>query len=365
MSTIHATRWIEYFVAAGVDVHVVNVGLEEHDRIESVTYHDIDRVPSGGGVVTQFFRGYRPFRQAMSRLLATLEPDLVHVHGISIYAYIVRRSGGRRIMATAWGSEVLIDPNTSWKYRLFVRRALRAATMITCDADHIKDRMTSLGARRDSIELVYFGTDIEKFSPEKRDDRLAEELGFPPATRIVLSLRALRPIYDIQTLIRAVPAMVANCSPVAIVIVGDGPERPALEQLAGELGVDRHIRFVGRLDDAALQRFTASADVYVSTALSDAGLAASTAEAMACAVPPVVSDFGNNRDWIEPGATGHLFSLRDHDALSRKVCDLLTDRDSARAMGERARDVIATRNNWKLEMGKVMDLYQRLSEHSA
>ena len=362
MNSIHSVRWVEYFTRAGLDVHVVNVGLEDHDRIAGVTYHeDLNRPSSDGGLARQFWRAYRPFKRDMKRLLADVQPGLVHAHGINIYAYIVKRCGFSPVIATAWGSDVLITPRESLKHRIIVRRVLATADLITCDAEHIKQSMIKQGATRREIEIVCFGTDVEHFSPAKRDPHLAEQLGFRPDTRLVISLRALRPIYDVATLIRAIPDVVRESHSVGFVIVGDGSERARLEQLCAELGVQAYTRFVGRLANADLQRYTASADIYVSTSLSDAGIAASTSEAMASEVPSVVSDFGNNGDWIENGVTGYLFPLSDVAALAGRIAQLLNDPEAGRAMGARARKVIEKNNNWHQEMAKVMRLYSRIA----
>lgn len=362
MNSIHSVRWIEYFCQAGLDVHIVNVGLEEQHRIERATYHDEIRRPSAKrGIVHQFTRSYVPFRRGMKQLLSEIKPDLVHVHGISIYAYVIKQCGFRPVIATAWGSDVLVGPRESLKYRLIVRKVLRSVDVVTCDGDHIRKRMIDEGAASEAIEIVYFGTDVEQFNPRKRDPGLAEELGFERDASLVVSLRALGPIYDVATLIRAIPMVVRERRPVGFVIVGDGPDRFALERLCAELGARDDTRFVGRLTNADMQRYTASAAVYVSTSLSDAGLAASTAEAMASGVPPVVTDFGDNGEWVKEGVTGHLFPLRDSSALAARIVKLLEDPDAARAMGACARQVIETRNNWHNEMAKVMRLYERVA----
>ena len=181
MNSIHAVRWIEYFTRAGLDVHVVNVGTEDHDRIAGAAYHDgLTRPGTEGSVIRQYLRAYRPFKRGMESLLADLRPDIVHVHGISIYAYIVKRCGFRPVVATAWGSDVLVAPGESLKYRVIVRKALASVDLLTCDAEHMKERMIEQGAARDAIEIVYFGTDLEQFNPAKRDQSLAEQLGFSP-----------------------------------------------------------------------------------------------------------------------------------------------------------------------------------------
>ena len=362
MNNIHAVRWIEHFAGAGLDVHVVNVGLDQHQRVAGANYHDhLTRPSTAGGIVRQFWSAYRPFLRGMRRTLDAVKPHLVHVHGISVYAYIVKQCGFRPVVATAWGSDVLINPRESLKRRLIVRRSLAAADVITCSGEHIKQSMIKLGAVREAIEMVNFGTDVEQFSPAKRDPGLAQQLGFAPGTRLVLSTRMLRPIYDVATLIRAIPAVVRRRPLVGFVIVGDGSECARLKRLCTELGVQAHTRFVGCLSHADMPPYAASADVYVSTSLSDAGLAVSTAEAMASAVPPVVSDFGNNGDWIENGVTGYLFPLRDASALADRIVQLLEDPSGAQEIGVRARHLIETRSNWRQEMAKVMRLYERIA----
>ncbi len=363
MNSIHSVRWIEYFARIGINVHVVNVGTPDHVPITGATYHEgVTRPEVKGSVIQQYLRAYRPFKQAIGELLERVQPDIVHVHAISIYAYIVKRCGFNPVVATAWGSEVLVDPGRSLKYRLVVRRTLASVDLITCDADHIKEHMVKLGASRDNIEIVYFGTDVAQFCPEKHDPLLSEQLGFSPGTRLVVSLRSLHsPIYDIGTLIRAIPKVMRNQHKVGFVIVGDGEERQSLERLCNETGVQEYTRFVGRLSNEDLQRFTASADVYVSTSLSDAGIAASTAEAMACEVPSVVTDFGNNGDWIQNDVTGYLFPLRDSSALADRIIQILQDPEHGQAMGARARKIIEARNNWESEMSKVMRIYKRIT----
>ena len=366
MNSIHAARWVGYFTRAGLDVHVVNVGTDDHTRIRGAVYHDgLSRPDVEGGLMQQFLYGYRPFRRGMMDLLSRSHPDIVHVHGINIYACIVKCCGFRPVVATAWGSEVLVKPRLSIKYHLIVRLALSMVDQITCDGENSRRRMIELGASPSAIEIIYFGTDVERFRPGQRDRGLGEELRFSPETRLVISLRSLWPIYDVATLIRAIPDVLRVSRKTGFVVVGEGPERPTLERLASELGVTAYIRFVGRLSSADVERYVASCDIYVSTALSDAGLAVSTAEAMASGVPPVVSDFGDNGDWIENGVTGYLFPLGDETVLAERIIQLLGDPEARRAIGLRARQAIEQRSNWRDEMTKAMRLYEQVASNRA
>ncbi|HEB41408.1 MAG TPA: glycosyltransferase, partial [Candidatus Dependentiae bacterium] len=114
------------------------------------------------------------------------------------------------------------------------------------------------------------------------------------------------------------------------------------------------------LSDDDLIRYTASADVYVSTSLSDAGLAASTAEAMACAVPTIITDFGDNHKWIKSGENGFLFPLKDNNTLADRIVYLLKNPDIAKKVGKSGRVTINEKNNFQKEMAKIDSYYKDL-----
>jgi len=210
---------------------------------------------------------------------------------------------------------------------------------------------------RDRIRLIYFGVDTERFSPGHRNSEIRERLGLGDAP-VVVSLRSFEPVYNIETLIRAIPIVRRAVPDVRFVLVGGGSEAVMLQTLAAELGVREHARFVGRMPNHGLPALLRSTDVYVSTSLSDAGIAASTAEAMACGIPVVVTDSGENHKWIADGESGALFPVRDPEALARQVNRLLADRALGRSYGAAGRQVILARNDYLVEMEKMERLYE-------
>ena len=118
--------------------------------------------------------------------------------------------------------------------------------------------------------------------------------------------------------------------------------------------------FIGRYLNSDLPKMLRSADVYVSTSLSDAGIAASTAEAMASGLPVVITDTGENRRWVEEGESGFVVAARDSSALAEKLILLLKDFQKRADMGQAARAVIVERNNYVREMEKMEVLYRDL-----
>jgi glycosyltransferase involved in cell wall biosynthesis len=143
--------------------------------------------------------------------------------------------------------------------------------------------------------------------------------------------------------------------------VGDGSERSVLESLVRSLGLMGTVRLAGAVPADEIPAFLAAADIYVSTARSDAGLAASTAEAMAAALPVVVTACAENHLWVAEGKGGYLVPLGDAEALARGILDLAHQPDLRSAFGAYNRQVIEERNNYFREMAKVEQLYQEVA----
>jgi glycosyltransferase involved in cell wall biosynthesis len=359
LSSIHSRRWIGFFRDRGHEVHVLSFAREAGPQIEGVTHHELVPSPKRLPLPLDWIITKPAFFRSLRSHVDDIAPDVVHVHWIDFFAYAMARARVQPLLLTAWGSDILIKPRESLKVRYLVRTSLRHARRITCDADHMRDAIVALGAERARVEVINFGTDCRAFSPDGRDPNLARELGFPAGSPLVISLRQLKPIYDITTFIRAMPHVLARMPAARFVIASDGPDRADLERLASDGGVANAVRFTGYLSDEDLRRFTASADVYVSTSLSDGGIAASTAEAMAAGVPVVVTDFGDNGAWVRDGDTGFLFPCSDHLRLADRLSLLLGDGDMRRAIGARARRLILERNDRETEMCKVEKLYRQ------
>jgi hypothetical protein len=117
-----------------------------------------------------------------------------------------------------------------------------------------------------------------------------------------------------------------------LVLVGDGPQRPALERQAAALGVD--VRFVGASD--AVEEYLAAADVVVSSSLEE-GLSNAVMEAMAVARPVVATAVGGTPELLADGR-GVLVPPGDADALAAAIAGVLADPAAARTMADRARD---------------------------
>jgi glycosyltransferase involved in cell wall biosynthesis len=223
------------------------------------------------------------------------------------------------------------------------------------------EAMVKLGAEDKRIKLIYFGTDTQKFKPQPKSRKLVESLELEESL-VVISTRSLELMYDVESLIRAIPLILEKVPRAKFIVAGNGKQKSYLIRLAEELAVWDSIRFTGLIPADKLPAYLNLAYVYVSTSLSDAGLAASTAEAMACGLPAVITDFGDNRKWVADEANGSLVPPQDPAALAAAVVNLLQDKSKRQRLGKANRKLIDERNNWHKEMGKMEKLYQEQIE---
>ena len=355
VSSIHTVRWMNYFAEHGWKVDVITWHPPTNNSLihPDVDVHRIYFPP-------HYIARYGALLE-ITRLIRKIRPDVIHAHYISHFGILAGLygwlSGFKPIVLTAWGSDVLIDPKGFKK--TLVKHALKKADCVTCDAEHTIEELVSLGTDPKKIKLIYFGTDVQKFNPEQRSEKLRENLGLLDSPTII-SLRTLAPIYDVGSLITAIPLVLKEVPETKFVIAGRGSQETKLKELAEKLGVSGSIRFVGFIANDELPEYLASADIYVSTSLSDAGLAASTAEAMACGLPAVITDFGDNSKWVEDGVSGFIVPLKDPKALAEKIIYLLKNKDSRMEFGVKNRKIIEERNNYYKEMEKMEDIYEEL-----
>jgi glycosyltransferase involved in cell wall biosynthesis len=122
-----------------------------------------------------------------------------------------------------------------------------------------------------------------------------------------------------------------------LVVVGDGPLRPALEAFARARGVGPRVHFVGPVANDAVGPFYGAADIFLFPTLRREGLPAVVPEAMAAERPVIASRIGANEELLEEGHTGYLVPRGDVDALVEKIRVLAADRALAAAMGRRGR----------------------------
>lgn len=360
---IHTLKWIRFFADNGHDVHLISYTELNDFSLKNIKMHVIKK---------KFGTEIWPFNTLLNlpftvlwakKVIREIKPDIIHAHCVTSYGTLASLLGFHPFVLTAWGSDILINPKLNFLTNWATKHALKAADLITCDADHMKNAMVKLGAKESKIKIVFFGVDTEKFKPGEKDRDILKKHGLQDF-QVVISLRRLEPIYDVGTLIKAIPKILKECQSAKFIIAGGGSEEKLLKDLVKELDISEKVEFTGWTDPADLVKYLNSSDVYVSTSLSDGGIASSTAEAMACGLPAVITDSGDNKDWIKDKEDGFIVPVKSPDILAEKIILLLKDSELRARFGYSGRKIIEERNNYYKEMRKMESDYIILSDKS-
>jgi glycosyltransferase involved in cell wall biosynthesis len=208
--------------------------------------------------------------------------------------------------------------------------------------------------------VVTPGASFDGTHPERAAARAA--LGIGEADRLALSVNFLHPRKRVDLLLDAWARVEAALPAARLLIVGEGPERAALERLAARLGLAR-ARFVGYVAEDALACFYAASDLLVHVARQETfGL--TIVEAAAFAVPAVVVDEGGPRHTVVQEETG-LRVPAEEGAVADAVLRLLGDRSASTLMGERARTRATAHYTWQRGAEEFLEVCRRLGVSSS
>ncbi len=263
----------------------------------------------------------------LAGVLADERADVVHLHTFA--SQVLGTRAARRadvpVVRTEHSTRAYEDPSC-WP---FSRWSLERCDLAVAVSEHVR----SVAARRapwarSKLRIVHNGVDVARFRPAPRREASA-------AFRFILVGR-LEPRKGVDVGIEAL----AHIPHAALDIVGDGAERPRLEELARSLGVRERVHFLGRLSDP--RGALAAADAALCSSREE-GLGIALLEAMAMELPVVGFAVGGVPEIVQDGETGWLCDPASATALATCMRDAMTDRAHVQALGRSARRLVTTR----------------------
>lgn len=273
---------------------------------------------------------------------------MTHLHYIGKSTYILLFFKLRNLIISPWGSDIKFLNKNLIKKKI-VQRLLNKAILITVDAVFIKDIVKSLISKNIKIERINFGTDTNFFQPNPTIQKTEK-------FRIV-SLRNLEKIYSIDTIIDAI-FMLEDKSNLLVDLYGYGTEEDNLKRLVQKYDLEQIIKFKGKYDYSDLPKILSTYNLYISSSSSDAGLAASTSEAMSSGVICISADNSENKFWMD-NECGILFETYSCEDLMLKIKNVMLLKDSEiQKIKANARNKILKYNSYQNEMEKMNLFYK-------
>jgi sugar transferase (PEP-CTERM/EpsH1 system associated) len=345
LNRMPAQRWRH----AVVSLTRISGRFAERVQRSDVEFIELDKRP--GHLVRDYPRLYRLFRR--------LRPAVVHTRNLAALEAVV----------PAWAAGVPVrihgehgwnraDPDGSRRryqylrglYRPFVGRYVALSRHL----EQYLERKVGVPSHR--VCQIYNGVDTERFRPAPVRGRIAGCPFGQPEDFLAGWVGRMDPVKDVPTLLQAFARTARRpASRLRLVLVGDGPMRPAVERLVAQHGLGDRVWLAGERADVA--EILRGLDCFVLPSLGE-GISNTLLEAMATRLAVVATRVGGNAELIESGMTGLLVPPGDSDALADALVRYSSDRAMARRHAKAARRVAQSRFSLARMVTDYCSLYE-------
>ncbi|MFI9781494.1 glycosyltransferase family 4 protein [Streptomyces sp. NPDC051956] len=280
---------------------------------------------------------------------------------LGLMAPALRKAGAQRVVATTHGHEA------GWAQlpasRQLLRRIGESTDTITYLGEYTRSRIAAALTPAAAGRMVQLppGVDEKTFHPGSGGDLVRARLGLTDRP-VVVCVSRLVPRKGQDTLILAMPRILAAVPDAVLLVVGGGPYEKELRKLAAETGVTDSVRFTGAVPWSELPAHYGAGDVFAMPCrtrrggLDVEGLGIVYLEASATGLPVVAGDSGGAPDAVLDGETGWVVRGGSAEESADRIVALLGDAELRRRMGERGREWVEERWRWDLLAEKLRGL---------
>lgn len=356
-TSIHTQRWFQSLCERGHPTLLIT--QHAADSTPCPTLGSVHVLKVGGPA------GYVLNAPHVRSVLRKYQPAILNTHYASGYGLTSALVGFRPTLLSVWGSDVYDFPYSSRLAGRVIRWNLKRASRIASTSNVMARQVVALAPGIEAPLVTPFGVDTERFAPTPSGGNHSMSIG---------TVKALTWKYGIDILVQAFAsllgfpdvAQIDRERRVRLILVGDGEDRPGLEELARRVGVWERVSFIGRVRHDEVPRWLNSLDVYVAASRLDSeSFGVAVVEASACGVPVVVSDAGGLPEVVRHEETGIVVPRNDPEALAAALRRLVVD-DALRArMGVAGRRFVMEQYEWESCVDTMLDCYREVIDANA
>jgi glycosyltransferase involved in cell wall biosynthesis len=323
--------------------------------------------------VSELGREISPLRDAiatlrLARLIREQRPHILHTHtakagALGRAAALLAGPGAAPIVVHTFHGHVLrgyFDPVSQRLFKLVETLLARSTDALIAVSPEVRDDLVALGiAPREKFAVVRLGIELDARVALNGDDRERARrlLGVGPDRFVVGWIGRMTGVKRTGDVLLALRELRARGVDATLCMVGDGPDRQAVEQQAHELGIARHCLYLGYQEEVA--GWFAALDVMVLPSANE-GTPVTAIEALAVGRPVVATRVGGVPDVIRDGEDGFLVEVGDVHALADRLAVLAADPELRRRMGDAGRKRVLPRYSVDRLVDDVDRLYRSL-----
>ena len=312
-----------------------------------VVYYELHKQP--GNDLSIFLR--------IREILSKSKADIVHTCNWAAFDGVLASCLAPRVtlLHGEYGRHIT-DPEGLDKRKNLLRRLFRfrVRKFVVVSENLHRWLMEVVGLPREKLVFIPNGVDTERFQPS-RGSGLRQELGIGRDEFVVGSIGRLDPVKNHLGLLRAVEILSRQGIRVRLVIVGDGPEHPRLEEFVRSKSIEPAPILLGyRSDVPELYRLF---DLFVLNSIAE-GMSNTLLEAMASALPIICTAVGGNVELVADGERGRWVPVANDEALAGRISEYLQSVELRRAHGHESRKFVESRFSLRQMVERYLDLYQ-------
>ncbi len=278
--------------------------------------------------------------------------DLLHTHGYKadLYGYVAARRSHKPIIATChnWvGGTAALGI-----YNHLDRLALKRFNALAAVSDSVAQRLIDSGVSPRKIKNIANGIDVEPFERARTLPALAFD-----GHKVVGMVARLDLQKGFEYLLRAVRELCVAFRELKVVIVGEGPDRKAIEDMIQQCGLQSKVVLAGQHSD--MPGVYAAMDIFVLPSLNE-GLPMTILEAMAASKPVIATRVGAIPSLIKDGDTGLLVDPRDADGLRDAIANLLSDSELCGRLGAAGHEWVSQNYTSEVMALKYRQMYEEV-----
>lgn len=319
----------------------------------NIFYHEV-RVP------TYPLFDYPPYEVALSSTMVDVimhhNLDLLHVHYAIPHAsaaYLAKQIVAKQgkvipFITTLHGTDITLVGKDK-TYAPVVTFSINESDAITAVSHNLKEETYKSFEITKDIDVIHNFVDVSRFSKKPID--AFKKVIAPNGEKIIIHASNFRKVKRVQDVVK-VFAKVKEQIHSKLLMVGDGPERPVMEEMVKELRLDEHVRFLGKQEQ--MEEILAVSDLFILTSDYESfGLSA--LEAMAASVPVISTNAGGLPEVNIDGITGYLSDIGDINGMSENAIKILGNEDTLKKFKANSFEQAK-----KFDISNIVPLYEKL-----
>lgn len=352
-SSIHTQRWANSLSKKGVEIVVFSLcepdGL--YNKEIKIYTHGFDpkRTNKSSNVFSKLV--YLKTIFDLRRVISIFQPDILHAHYASSYGLLGALTGFHPYIISVWGSDVYDFPRKSFLHRIVLRYNLSKADSVLSTSNIMAKEISKYS--RKQIQVTPFGVNLNLF---KKNIIIKPKEEF-----IVGTVKSLSTVYRIDLLISAFKLVIDTNknTNLKLQIVGDGPDKDKLILLTKNLGIDRYVEFIGKIENNLLPNYYNNFSIFV--ALSDSeSFGVVAIEAMACGCPVIVSNADGFTEVVVDNETGYIVPNVDTKVVANTIQKFIDNNTLRDIMGRKGRIRVEHLYDWEKNVETMIMIYNTM-----